>query len=581
MHEAFPAPLARGGVHVVADRLPSIPLPSPPRQGAPATGEAGQVRPERRLGRRALSALASPTSLTTVALAGVAVFRALVIAWHGEPSGVDFGNWLMFGHQALGDPLGRAAHVTYPPVVPVLAVGFVNMLGVVWGTALLAGLSSVAPAVGVFAACRLLGARWSAALAAVLLAATSSSGEAAAWGGVPQLIALGLAALALGLAQLVLTRRRWPEAAWLGAVLLALGATSHLILAQAAATLGFLVVLRFLLDHRSFTPLSWLGVNGWLSLSAIATLPMAVLVPLYLRLLPTVGQSFVSDQSGSNQSGIASFLSGLSVVYRDAPWLWKPALILTAVTPVLLFGRKHFAEPLWLVCTALVISLVAEGVLSGQTRLVYLAPIAVAFALVLWLSELANGTWPATAYRVAGRMRARTGICALVVAAVVFVSAEGLAFFPVQRAFYGALEPPGTMAGLDWLRGHTPANSLIAVAPVDGSPFGWWVQGYSRRAALVGSEDQWLNFPEERTRANEVVAMLSEPDPLDGATMALARSLGVEYFVLPWAWGGLSHDQLASFEEAHPGLAVFDNNAMVIVRVPPAPVISPPAHRRR
>jgi hypothetical protein len=123
------------------------------------------------------------------------------------------------------------------------------------------------------------------------------------------------------------------------------------------------------------------------------------------------------------------------------------------------------------------------------------------------------------------------------------------------------------VAGLDWLRTHTPSDSLVAVAPINGAPFGWWVQGYGRRPALVGSEDEWLNFPQERTRANEVVAMLSEPDPLDASVMTAARRLGVRYILLPWAWGGLSQGELTAYEHGNPGSVVFDNNAMVIVRV--------------
>lgn len=517
---------------------------------------------------RAARALVTPSVVAGILLAGIATFRMMLIVTHGEPSGVDFGNWLMFGHQALGHPLPGAANVTYPPVVPLLTVWSTNLFGVVWGTALLAGLASVAPAAGVFAACRLFGAGWSATLAAVLLAATSSSGEAAAWGGIPQLIGLGLAALALGLTQLLFLRKRWNVAACLGAALLTLGATSHLILAQAAAALACLLAIRVVLDRSSFGRHSWLGANGWLSLTMIAVLPCLVLMPLYLRLLPTVGQSFVSDASVSNQSAVLTFMSGLAVVYRDVPWLWKPALILTAVTPLLLWGRKHRANPLWAVATALIVSLAAEASFSGQDRLVYLAPIVVSFAFVLWLSEFSNGTGSISDHRIVPRVPVRVAISAAALTAVALMSVKGLAFFPAQRAFYGSIEPPGTVAGLDWLRNHTPADSLVAVPPVNGAPFGWWVQGYGRRVALVGSEDQWLNFPDERTRANEAVVMLSESDPLDASALAAANHLGVQYILLPWAWGGLSQTDLTAYEQRNPGSVVFDNAAMVIVHVP-------------
>jgi hypothetical protein len=510
--------------------------------------------------------------LTAVVLLAVAAYRAAAIGTHGEPSGLDFGNWLMFGHQALGHPLARAAHTTYPPVVPVLAVAITQVLGVVWGTAVLAGVASTAPALGTYIACRLGGARWSAVVAAVLLAATSSSGEAAAWGGVPQLLGLGLTAALLGVAQRALVRRRWQTGAAFGLLLLALAATSHLILAQAGAALVVLVLIGAILQPRSFGRGTWLGKQGWTTMLFLALVPSAVLVPLYLKLLPTVGGTFVSQGSGSSSAPMVVFLQSMFFIYRDGPWFWKPALIITAFTPVLLGSRKYRHRPDWAIVTALDLSLTVEAVLSGQERLIYVAPIAVALAAAMWLSVLPELNWrersPRTAPR-STRLRVPGTISLLTTLAVAYVSAKGLAFFPTQRAFYDTFVPPGTVAGLNWIRSNTPADALIAVAPINGAPYGWWVQGYGRRAALVGSEDQWLNFPEERARANEVDALLSEQDPLSAAVLERAAQLRIQYLLLPWAWGGLALPDLAAYKRAYPRSVVFDNQAMVVVRVTP------------
>jgi hypothetical protein len=301
-------------------------------------------------------------------------------------------------------------------------------------------------------------------------------------------------------------------------------------------------------------------IAGWLAASAL-------LMPVYLKLAPTVGQSVVSGQSGGAAPGLADFASSMTVIYRDAPWLWKPALLFTALTPIVLV-KSWRRSPLWAITTSLVVSLIVEGVVLGQSRLVYLAPVAVAFALVLWLQELAHLN-AGIKLRSAGARRLFVPVAiALIMASVLYCSVQGLQFFPTQRAFYGAIEPPGTLAGLDWIRLHTPADALIAVAPENGSPFGWWVQGYARRAAMVGSEDEWLNFPQERTRANEVVALLSEPDPLVNAVMSHASKLGAQYILIPWSWGGLSHAQLHAFERTHRHQVVFDNSAMVLISVP-------------
>ena len=58
------------------------------------------------------------------------------------------------------------------------------------------------------------------------------------------------------------------------------------------------------------------------------------------------------------------------------------------------------------------------------------------------------------------------------------------------------------------------------------------------------------------------------PDPLSPAVLSQASSLHVQYLLLPWTWGGLSKADLYSYEAASPGSVVFDNPAMVIVKVP-------------
>jgi hypothetical protein len=123
------------------------------------------------------------------------------------------------------------------------------------------------------------------------------------------------------------------------------------------------------------------------------------------------------------------------------------------------------------------------------------------------------------------------------------------------------------LAGLDWLRHNTPADALVAVPPEHAVPFGWWVQGYGRRAALVGSDDQWLNFPQERQRAGQAVALFTADDPVGDDVMRKAAELHVSYLVIPWLWGGLTVSDVNALRRAHPGSVVFDNDALVVVKV--------------
>jgi len=505
-----------------------------------------------------------PGAVTCGLLAMIAGYRALVIGLHGSPSGVDFGNWLMLGHQWLGDRLPDSPNVTYPPLIPLLAVFFSHVFGVLWGNALLAAIAGVAPAIGGYVAVRMCGARWASVPAAFLLAATSSTGEAVAWGGLPQLVGLGLAAAVAGAAVRALQRGTWRSAALLGFLLLGVGLTSHLVYAQAAVAVVLVIVLRMVTDRRALAGSTWWGQDGWVNRAAIIAAPSLILVPLYLDLLSTVGKSFVvQDQVSAGWPAFYAFVQNLGVIRRDSPWLWGAALLATAALPFLLGRRRHRKQPLWSVTVALLVTTVAPGLVSGQSRLVYFAPLAVGFALAFVLAQLAglrnSADWKSTV---------ATIVVVALVGAVGWSGGRGLAFFPTQRAYYGAFVPRGSVAGLDWLRHNTPASALVAVAPIDGSPFGWWVQGLGRRSALVGSEDQWLNFPAERERAQESVALFTAANPLGPTVLEHARQLGVGYLVIPWLWGGLTQGQLAAFEVDHPGAQVFDNNALVIVEVP-------------
>jgi hypothetical protein len=502
--------------------------------------------------------LVTPSRVVAAALVSVAAYRVLTMAASGEPAGLDFGNWLMLGWQTLGQPLEEAASVSYPPIVPLLSVAFTSTFGVVWGTALLAGLASVVPALGFYVGCRLLRIGWPSVPPALLIAAASSSGEAAAWGGVPQLLGLGIASAAFGAAQVSIEGRSVRHAMLLSAALLGLGATSHLIFAQAILALALLLLVNAVANPGWFRRGTWLGKDGWLALAAICMLPLTALLPLYARLTATVGQSFATGTRDSADSGLVSFARALVVVYRDAPWAWRLAIVATMATPLMLLIRRTEVRGVWTVTIGIALSLWLQAVVAGHGRLVFLMPTAVGFCLAAGLS------WWASTHPTGFRPLAPS----LVAAFVLVASARGLALFPTQQQFYGSIQPPGTVAALDWLRDETPSDALVAVAPVNGAPFGWWVQGYGRRAAMVGSDDRWLNIPEERDRAFEVVALLSSPNPLDQAVLDRAAELGLDYLVLPWAWGGLDPEELTEFRSGRADLVEFSNSAMVIIRVP-------------
>lgn len=494
-------------------------------------------------------------------LALTAAYHAAVILAAGSPSGLDLGNWLYFGHQILGDPVAQAP-TTYPPLVPVLSVVLVGLFGPLWADAVLMSVAGTIPALGLYVASRLGGIGWAAIPAVALLALTGSTGEAIAWGGAPQLIGLGLAVIALALGVRLGRQRRLTNAARLSAVVFTIALTSHLILAQLAVTATILIIVVAVADRPDLSAPTWRGRDGWPACIAVIALPLAALVPLYLRLSSTAAGTVDTGRTPRGLASFEAFGSNLWSVYREAPWVWKTLLILALASPVATLAARR-RNLLWPLTTAMVLAMVVQALVSSQERIVYFAPIVVGCAIVLATDELV-------------RLRARPGkhrrlvtavLGALVVAAV-YPTIQGARLFPAQRDFYGAFVPKGTVEALDWLRANTNSDEVVLAAPIDGAPFGWWVQGYGRRPTIVTSRDRWLNFPSERERARQGVALLSTPDPLDEATLAAARRLGIDYLVLPWTWGGLTHRQVAEFDRSFPGSVLFDNDALVVIEVP-------------
>jgi hypothetical protein len=140
--------------------------------------------------------------------------------------------------------------------------------------------------------------------------------------------------------------------------------------------------------------------------------------------------------------------------------------------------------------------------------------------------------------------------------------------FPAQVAFYGSFVSDGAISGLNWIQSHTKQNSLLLVAPVNGVPFGWWVEGYARRASLTAAANEWLNVPTERARSLEAVRLLTASDVLDNSSLTADRRAGIDWIVLPSAWGGVTPAQVRAFEVSHREATVYHSTALTVIEVP-------------
>ncbi|HYG72208.1 MAG TPA: hypothetical protein VEC15_07975, partial [Actinomycetota bacterium] len=217
-----------------------------------------------------------------VVLLTVAVARALVLASGDAPPGFDGGNWLAFGNAFLGRSV-KAPSVVYPPLVPALSVAAAEALGPTAGLSVLAGVSSVLPAVGVFVVLSSAGLRaWAFALA-ILAAFVPSPGAIASWGGYPQLIATPFALIAYGALEAWLRTSARRALLVFGGAMLVVFATSHYVALVTAIALP-VVTLATALD-RTVRPQVFRRVAFAAGVAAAAAVPVML---VYARLIPAV-----------------------------------------------------------------------------------------------------------------------------------------------------------------------------------------------------------------------------------------------------------------------------------------------------
>jgi hypothetical protein len=466
---------------------------------------------------------------------GLVAWRWIVLSAHGEPVGVDIGNWLAFGHHLPHLQLARA-DVVYPPVVPLVVATVSSMVGVPTAAHVLAAAAGLAPGVGVWCVLRSRLPTFLAVAAALATVVGGTTSAAAAWGGLPQLLALGIAPLAVYAAARLPSIPTRRNALVLGGWMALLGATSPLVFGVAgvaalvaaglAATVG-----------RNF---AWLRCSGW------AMLPLLPIVPLYVTYL-----SRASLDSSFHVPGAPGARS-LDALFVSASAGWALLGLVALAMPIALWRRKR--EPLWAANTAM--TTIAAMVVAANLapRWGCLAPTAVSIggASVCGLAT------PIT-------KRVATIVCALAIVAVVVAAPTTMI---EQRDLYARLVPAGTGTAVAWLEGHTADATHIAAAPVEGAPFGWIVEGWAHRPTLVAADPTWLLFPGERSAAATASALFTARHWPSDHTFALARRAGVAMLYVPSSWHGVDDDALRRAAERHPGLLAYRGPGALILRVP-------------
>jgi len=491
----------------------------------------------------------APDVLFAVVALHLAVSRYDVLTDRQAPATVDAGNWFAFGNAVLGHS-SRSGSIVYPPVVPLLLVGLSRIVGVIAAVGLVGAVSATLPAVSVYAVLRTAHLRWVAVALASLLGASASVGEAAAWGGFPQLI--GLAAVVVFLVSLdrVLQAPAWRSALVAGSLWTLILATSHFVAifaALAAAATGALALAAVQSDRQGW-------VRDRVPKLLVLVLPVVAVMPLYAPLLGAITAN-KSNDAAVDTVGFSNLFDTVAYTFRDAPVVWRLLMLCAVCAPLATWER--WRRPEWRLHVAGLLALVTAVAITHQVRFMAFLPLVTVSGVALWVIAGAM-TPPAPARWFRGPMAAVAAIVLVVQA----TSASHL--FVAQREFYGVVDP-STFAGLEWTRRHTPTTTTLAVPSVDQAPLGWWVEGYDRRPTFYGSPLQWLSFPDELRRARIANSILTPTFP-DEASLSAARRAGIDLVLVPKRGVEYNPASLRSFLQHHPDRVAYQNAGIVILR---------------
>ncbi len=335
--------------------------------------------------------------------------------------------------------------------------------------------------------------------------------EAYAWGGYPQILAMGLGMLSVWATARFVTKGRW------GALAVVLGAaaatffTHRLVgglLPIAVAIGGVHALWRGPSDRAQRRRLVWAVAAVWACAAAF--------FPLW------AAEGIAGAQPTLNPLAL-SRLEQFAFAVREAPLPW----ILAAAVGIggsLVPSRTRLAPEAiatgsgWVSAGLLGCLILGEprALIQAQVGLVLLAVLVVCWWWRDWLQER--------------RVRGVAAVGLIVVAAMAGSMAVTGAFrYVVATDWYRVVGEP-QLRTLSALREVSePAALVVASEGLNGNPIGWWVEGFAGLPTYTAIDSRLLTFPQERSQAEVAAAVFADRS---GAMLHSLGEMGVRFVVL-------------------------------------------------
>ena len=487
------------------------------------------------VGAQPLDLLCTILAISGIAL--LAVRRWILLGPY--PPGLDGAQWLALGRSLHG--YGRSTDGAYAPLVPILATLTESVVGPLSAVRLLAVLSGLVISLVVWLAAKdALGACWGLVVTAIVIPA-SALGEPVFFGGYPQQFALAAGVLALwATCRYLVTAER--KGLWLAGITAFVAASAHHVYFPLFA-LAILVAAGIWRSEGSART----GATRTRAL-VIALAPAFATFAVIAFTMMRAG--YAAPLEASARSSIDAWAYGT----RESPALWL--LILLAGVVSLAVEWRARVTVAWLLSASLLLSAGPLFLLTGQPRL--LPPIIIGAGLAAGL-----GARRVSAF--GSRTRIATLLTAIVAVATLSVAADRASarFADFYRVVDESLVRAAAAIDADGGPGAVAVRKDRR-----GWPIGWWFEALLNRPVIVGSDQQWLAFPDEREHARLAETLFDGRFDAD-AFRRRATSAGVRYLViLKWDWIGWERwIDAPNF----PVSTVYDDDRYLVLRITGSP----------
>lgn len=447
------------------------------------------------------------TAFLAVLLIGVTILHLAIPG--PVPSGGDGGNWLALAAERFGSDV-MAADVSYPPHLPFL-LGLVKLVvaDAVLAITIVAIASKAVLVLAVYFCSRVL-TRWYALIAAVTVSAGGYLLEAYAWGGYPQLLAMGLGLLG----SLFVIRYLATDKAthlWAGVLLCVATLLTHTMVGGLLGTSLVLAVFHFmyLRPGRRRTKTGLLIAGSVFGLAVLGYL----------------SATFQGLEATINPSG-TSHIDALMAAVREAPYPWLAIGILGVTVPFYRTLSDQVAATV-AVGSSWLMSSLALFAFVGEPRALMVAQVGlVLLAMVGFVSLLRHLRW----YR-GWRAIAHPLVVISGVALVASLVTGGVAQYASATNWYRVVDQDEIEA-LDRLVDLSePGDLVLASSGHHGNPIGWWVQGYGALPTYTAIDPAFLAFSDERDQAAIANEFFSD-DLSEAESLAVLDEIGARYVVV-------------------------------------------------